>query len=82
MEKPPKGDSQSNGAIEETGKAVREMKVLKDAIELKINQKLKVEATSIQWMVRWSADRMVGCASVAFLSVYVTKSEIPEIRLI
>ena len=55
-EKPAKGESQSNGAIEETGKTVREMaKVLKDAIEHKIKTKLKVEWAIMPWLIRWAA---------------------------
>ena len=45
VEQTPKGDSQSNGAVEEAGKAVREMaKVFRNVIEENIKDKLKVEA--------------------------------------
>ena len=45
-----------NGAIEEAGRAVRDMaKVLKDAIETNIKNKLKVEQPIMPWMIRWAA---------------------------
>ena len=55
-EKPPKGESQSNGAVEEAGKRVREVaKVLKDMIEHKVTGKVKLESNVMQWLVRWAA---------------------------
>ena len=55
-EKPPKGESQSNGAVEEAGKRVREItKVLKDMIEQRVGRNIKLEAHIMQWMVRWAA---------------------------
>ena len=40
----PNGESQSNGAVEEAGKAIREMaKVLKDSIEDKLMAKAKID---------------------------------------
>ena len=45
IEKAPKGESQSNGAVEEAGKSVREVaKVLKDALEVKLKSKILPDA--------------------------------------
>ena len=56
IEKAPKGESQSNGAVEEAGKSVREMaKVLKDALEVKLKSKILPDAVVLQWLIRWSA---------------------------
>ena len=56
MEKTPKGESQSNGAVEEAGKRVREMaKVLMDMIEHKTKAKIKLDSTVMQWLIRWAA---------------------------
>ena len=55
-EQPPRGESQSNGKVEETGKTIREMvKVFKDQIEEKANMELKAEDSIMQWIVRWAA---------------------------
>ena len=55
-EKPAKGESQSNGVVEEAGKTVREMaKVIRDAVEYKLDRKLKVDAVITQWLIRWAA---------------------------
>ena len=51
----PTGESQSNGAVEEAGKTVREiMKVYKCQLEDKIG-KLEEDAVIMQWMARWAA---------------------------
>ena len=55
-EKPPKGESQSNGAVEEAGKTIREFTVvLKEQLEDKANMKVSSDDVIVQWMVRWSA---------------------------
>ena len=55
-EKPPKGEFQSSGAVEEARKSVREMaKVLKDTIEAKTKVKLKVDWAIMPWLIRWAA---------------------------
>ena len=54
-EHPPAGQSQSNGAVEEAGKTVREiMRVYKCQLEDKIG-KLEDEEIIYQWMARWAA---------------------------
>ena len=51
-----KGESESNGKVEEAGKTVREFcRVMKEQIEDKADMKLKPEDVIVQWMVRWSA---------------------------
>ena len=55
-ENPPKGESQSNGRIEEAGRTVRGfVRVLKDQIE--DNAKISLDGTDpiVQWMIRWGA---------------------------
>ena len=55
-EGPAKGESPSNGAIEEAGKTVREFtRVLKDQLEEKAKMQLKPDDTIVFWMVRWAA---------------------------
>ena len=55
-EAPARGESQSNGAIEEAGKTIREyVRVLKDQIETNAKIKLSESDNVVQWMVRWSA---------------------------
>ena len=55
-ETPPRGESQSNGAVEEAGKIVREYaRVLKEQIEDKANVKLAESDILVLWMIRWSA---------------------------
>ena len=55
-EKPPKGESQSNGRVEEAGKTIRGIaKVLKDQIERRTQMKIEAEHPVMQWMVRWAA---------------------------
>ena len=55
-ELPAKGESQSNGAVEEAGKTVREYtRVLKEQVEDKAKIKLKPDDNIVQWMVRWAA---------------------------
>ena len=56
FEGPPKGESQSNGTIEEAGKTVREYaRILKFQIEQET--KIKIQATDaiMPWIVRWAA---------------------------
>ena len=55
-ESPPRGESQSNGAVEEAGKTVREfVRVLKEQVE--DNAKIKIECAEAltAWMIRWAA---------------------------
>ena len=55
-EEPPRGESQSNGAIEEAGKTVREyVRVYKEQIEEKANCKLSSSSPVVQWAIRWAA---------------------------
>ena len=55
-ETPPRGESQSNGAIEEAGKTVREYaRVLKEHVEDKAQIQLASTDVLVMWMIRWSA---------------------------
>ena len=55
-EHPPKGESQSNGKVEETCKTVRGfMKVLKSQLEENTGVELDGRDNIVQWMIRWSA---------------------------
>ena len=55
-EGPPKGESQSNGVIEEAGKTIREfVRVYKDQVEEKAGIKLDSDEVIILWMIRWAA---------------------------
>ena len=55
-EGPAKGESASNGTVEEAGKTVREFtRVLKDQLEEKAKLQLKPDDTIVLWMVRWAA---------------------------
>ncbi len=55
-EQPPKGESQSNGTIEEAGKTIREfMRVLKDQMEEGAQMKISQDDVVNLWLVRWSA---------------------------
>ena len=55
-EGPPKGESQSNGVIEEAGKTMREFtRAFKDQSEDKASIKLEVGAEISPWMIRWAA---------------------------
>ena len=55
-EVPAKGESPSNGRIEEAGKTVREFtRVLKEQIEEKAEMKLECNEAIVMWMVRWAA---------------------------
>ena len=55
-EQPPRGEHQSNGAVEEAGRTSRDMlRVLKLQLEARIKQPLEVDSPVIQWLARWSA---------------------------
>ena len=55
-ENPPRGESQSNGAVEETGKTVREYtRVLREQIEYQANIKMESAGNLTVWMIRWAA---------------------------
>ena len=56
QEGPPRGESQSNGAVEEAGKTVREYaRVLKEHVEDKAKIKLSTADVLVNWLIRWSA---------------------------
>ena len=56
IDRPPKGESQSNGAVEESGKTVREfVRVLRDALESKAKVRLTGDDVATYWMIRWAA---------------------------
>ena len=56
LEAPPRGESQSNGTVEEAGKTIREYtRVLKEQIEHKANLKLACTDVIVLWMIRWAA---------------------------
>ena len=56
-EAPPRGESQSNGAIEEAGKTVREyFRVLKEHVEHKTGFKVTGADVLTPWMIRWAAE--------------------------
>ena len=55
-EGPAKGESQSNGRVEEAGKTVRGfVRVFKEQLEEKAEVKLEPEDDILQWMIRWAA---------------------------
>ena len=55
-ENPPKGESASNGRVEEAGRTVRGYaRVLLSQLEEKANIKLDSADVILQWLVRWSA---------------------------
>ena len=55
-EVPAKGESQSNGRVEEAGKTVREFtRVLKEQVEDKAKVKLDSQDEILLWMIRWAA---------------------------
>ena len=55
-EEPAKGESQSNGTVEEAGKTVREyVRVYKEQIEMKTGAKLSSDSTIVLWAIRWAA---------------------------
>ena len=55
-EQPPRGEHQSNGAVEEAGRTLRDMlRVLKLQLEARIKQPLEVDSPVIQWLARWAA---------------------------
>jgi hypothetical protein len=55
-EQAPRGESASNGRVEEAGKTVRGLvKVLKDQLETKTALKIQPKHIILQWMVRWAA---------------------------
>ena len=54
-EKPPTGESQSNGKIEEAGKTIRGIaKSFEDQIEFKTKKELDAADIIMQWLVRWA----------------------------
>ena len=56
QENPPKGESQSNGTVENAGKTVREfVRVLEEQVEEYANTSLECADTIVAWMVRWAA---------------------------
>ena len=56
LELSPKGESSSNGRVEEAGKTVRGLvKVLKDQMEHKTHMTIESSDVIMQWLVRWAA---------------------------
>ena len=55
-EQPPKGESASNGTVEEAGKTIRSLaKVFKDMIESKIGEEITSDCVLMSWLIRWVA---------------------------
>ena len=55
-EQPPKGESSSNGKVEEAGKTTRSLaKVFKDMIEYKTGKEIESDCVIMLWLVRWAA---------------------------
>ena len=55
-EDPPRGESQSNGTVEEAGKTVREfVRVLREHVQDKAEVELGASDVFVLWMVRWAA---------------------------
>ena len=55
-ERPPPGEKESNGVIEEAGRTVRCMAVtLKDALETKLKKKIHPGEAITEWIFRWAA---------------------------
>ena len=56
LEKPPKGESKSNGTVEEAGKTVREfVRVFKEQVEDKAKIEVNTAENLMLWMIRWAA---------------------------
>ena len=55
-EDPPRGESQSNGTVEEAGKTVREfVRVLREHVQDKAEVELGASDVIVLWVVRWAA---------------------------
>ena len=55
-EQPAKGESSSNGRVEEAGRTTRSVaKVFKDMIEIKIGEEIQSDCMITLWLVRWAA---------------------------
>ena len=55
-EHPPKGESSSNGAVEQSGQLVRELaRVFRDQVEHNAQMTLSPQDNVVQWMIRWAA---------------------------
>ena len=55
-EDPPRGESQSNGTVEEAGKTVREfVRVPREHVQDKAEVELGASDVIVLWMVRWAA---------------------------
>ena len=55
-EQPPKGESSSNGKVEEAGKTIRSLaQVFKDMIESKIGEQIQSDYVIMLWLIRWVA---------------------------
>ena len=56
LEQAAKGESQSNGSVEEAGKTIREFtRVFKEQLQDKIGEYLGPHSEIMQWIVRWAA---------------------------
>ena len=55
-EEPAKGESRSNGLVEEAGKTIREYAmVYKEHLEEKSGCKIREDSIILQWIIRWAA---------------------------
>lgn len=55
-ENPPRGESQSNGRVEEAGKTIREhTRAMKEQLGDRAQMTLKSDDIITQWMIRWAA---------------------------
>ena len=55
-EQPPKGESASNGRVEEAGRTIRDMvRVLKLQLEADLKRGGAVQEPIMHWLVRWAA---------------------------
>ena len=55
-EQPPRGESQSNGRVEEAGKTIRGMvRVYVSQLEERANVEIEPEDVILQWAIRWAA---------------------------
>ena len=55
-EEPPRGESQSNGAVEQAVKIVKGFaRVLKEQLEDKANMNIETAEPAMLWLIRWAA---------------------------
>ena len=76
QEDPPRGESQSNGTVEEAGKTVREfVPVLREHMQDKAEVELGASDVIVLWMVRWEG--RAHSVRVEFVRRKVWYKEIP-----